>query len=486
MKSAEASAAAPAAKTATVIPLRPRARAGRHELEFLPAALEIIETPASPVGRAIAGTIILFFVGAIVWASLGEVDIIATASGRIIPAGKIKTIQPFETGVVREILVDDGQPVQAGDVLVEIDSTINAADERRLAHDLLQDRLDVARLSALLAGGPEHFAPPVGADPLLLETARRQMAEQAAEQAAKLAGLDKQIAQKQAEAQETSATIAKIEAILPPLRGQRDIRQEMLHNEFGSKLLYLQAEQQVIEQDRELVVQSHHRNGVMEALGALERQRAQTEAEYRKGLLGDLEKAQTSAAEHREEWSKAVEKRALQTLTAPVDGTVQQLAVHTVGGVVTPAQALMVIVPKDAALEIEANLANKDVGFVHRGQPVEVKIETFSFTRYGLIHGTIASISRDVVAPDQTSTDSRNARQSDTDPPKDEQDRQSRQPSYVAHVALTDTGIETEEGWRKFEPGMAVTAEIKTGQRRVISYLLSPLLRYRQESIRER
>src|SRR5271154_6884942 len=134
MKSAEA---ATAGKTATVVPLRPAARQRRHELEFLPAALEIIETPASPVGRAIAGTIILFFVGAIVWASLGQVDIIATASGRVIPNGKTKLIQPFETGVVRQVLVEDGQTVQGGDGLVELDATTKAADEARLTHDLI-------------------------------------------------------------------------------------------------------------------------------------------------------------------------------------------------------------------------------------------------------------------------------------------------------------------------------------------------------------
>jgi len=483
MKSAEA---ATAGKTATVVPLRPAARQRRHELEFLPAALEIIETPASPVGRAIAGTIILFFVGAIVWASLGQVDIIATASGRVIPNGKTKLIQPFETGVVRQVLVEDGQTVQAGDVLVELDATTNAADEARLTHDLIQDRLDLARLNALLANDQAGFVVPDGADAAQLETTRRQMQEQAAEQAAKLAGLDKQIAQKQAEGRESSATIAKIDAMLPMLRGQRDIREQLLDNEFGSKYLYLQSQQSVVEQEHQLVVETHHRAGVEGALGALERQRAQTEAEYRKGLFGDLSKAETSANEHRQELAKAAEKRALQMMTAPVDGTVQQLMVHTVGGVVTPAQQLMVIVPKSTQLEVEATMLNKDVGFVRAGQEVEVKVETFTFTRYGLLHGTVESVSRDVVAPDQNSADARNGKTTDAEIPKDEQERQSRQPAYIALISVAETGIETEDGWRALEPGMAVTAEIKTGQRRVIEYLMSPLLRYKQDAMKER
>ncbi len=458
----------------------------RDEREFLPAALEIIETPASPVGRAIAGTIIGFFVIALAWACLGKVDIIATASGRIIPSGRTKMIQPFETGVVRTIPVTDGQSVAAGDLLVELDPTANQADETRLARDLLQDRLDVARLRAQLANDSESFAPPEGAEPQLVETARRQMQAQTAEQAAKLATLDRQIAQKRAEGDGVTATIAKIQAMLPLLRGQRDIREELLKNEFGSKLLYLQVEQQVVEQERDLVVAAHRLDETREALGALERQRAGTEAEYGKGLLADLAKAENAASEHGQEAVKAAQKRGLQTLRAPVAGTVQQLAVHTVGGVVTPAQQLMVIVPREAHLEIEATLANKDIGFVHIGQAVAVKVETFTFTRYGLLHGTVTSLSRDVVAQDSNGADPRSTRSLDAEPPKDEQDRQARQPAYVARIALAETGLETEEGWRPLEPGMAVTAEIKTGRRRVIGYLLSPLMRYRQEGLRER
>ena len=146
----------------------------------------------------------------------------------------------------------------------------------------------------------------------------------------------------------------------------------------------------------------------------------------------------------------------------------------------------MVIVPKNVRLEIEATLANKDVGFVHPAQPVEVKVETFNFTRYGLVHGTVTSVSRDVVAPDLNAGDSRTGRGPEAEIPKDEQERQSKQPAYVAHVALAETSIETEDGTTAIEPGMAVTAEIKTGRRRVIEYLLSPLLRYRHDAIRER
>jgi hemolysin D len=454
------------------------------EREFLPAALEIVETPASPAGRAVAGTIILFFAVAILWACLGSVDIIATASGRIIPTGKTKLIQPFETGVVRAIHVHDGQAVQAGDVLIELDPTANAADEHRLEHDLLQDKLDIARLSALLSGKLENFAAPEGADPALVATARRQMEAQAAEQAAKVQALDRQIAQKRAEAAQAAETIAKIEAALPLLSQQRDIRKKLLENEFGSKLLYLQAEQQVVEQQHERLVQKQQREQAIEAMAALQQQRQEADADYRKGLFADLAKAQVEANEHGEEALKAADRRKLQTLTAPVDGTVQQLAVHTVGGVVTPAQQLMVIVPRESRLEIEAMVANRDIGFVREGQQAAIKIDTFTFTRYGLLHGKVLSVSQDSIAHDKPQDKSGDSPQpgaeSETSEPK------GQELVYAARVSLDRTQMDIDGKLVNLTPGMAVTVEIKTGSRRVIGYLLSPVLRYKQESLRER
>jgi hemolysin D len=437
------------------------------------------------MGRAIAATIILFFVVALAWATFGWVDIIATAPGKIVPTGRSKVVQPFETGVVRAIHVQDGQAVKAGDVLIELDPTSNAADEKRLAHDLLQDRLDVARLQALLVGDPARFAPPEAASADIIATARHQMEAQAAEQEAKLAALDRQSAQKAAEQREAEASIAKIQATLPLLRSQRDIREHLLQNEYGSRLLYLQAEQQVVEQEHELVVQRHKRDEIGEARAALGRQRAQAEAEYRKGLLADLAKAESQASEHREEVVKATQRRQLQTLTAPVDGTVQQLAVHTLGGVVTPAQALLVMVPADSHPEIEAMVPNRDIGFVREGESAEVKVDTFNFTRYGLLHGEVLSVSQDAITRDRPQDKSGAAAQATGDSDTSSEPK-GQELVYAARVSLDRTQMQIEDRMVDLAPGMAVTVEIKTGSRRVIDYLLSPLLRYKQASLRER
>ena len=191
-----------------------------HELAFLPAALEIVETPPSPVGRAIGATIIAVFVLALAWACLGTVDIVATAPGKIIPSGRTKTIQPFEIGVVRAIHVHDGDTVKAGQVLIELDPTINAAERGHLQSDFVAAQLDVARLRAALADGPDplaDFHPPTEASPALIATQRQHLTSQTAENRAKVGALDRQMAQKEAERATSAATIAKIEAVIPLL-----------------------------------------------------------------------------------------------------------------------------------------------------------------------------------------------------------------------------------------------------------------------------
>jgi hemolysin D len=171
-------------------------------------------------------------------------------------------------------------------------------------------------------------------------------------------------------------------------------------------------------------------------------------------------------------------------LTAPISGTVQQLAVHTVGGVVTPAQALLTVVPDDALVLVEASVENGDIGFVRAGQNVEVKVETFTFTRYGLLHGHVVDVSRDRVE-DSSASGSRQASSAKATE-RTAEEGQAKGPGYVAHVALDSTRLLVDGREETLAPGMAVTAEIKTGRRRVISYLLSPLQRYAHEGGRER
>jgi hemolysin D len=474
--------------TAT-LPAAPAARRLRPAdgTAFLPATLEIVETPPSPIGRAIALTLIAAFCAALAWASLGRVDMIASAQGKIIPSGRSKIVQPFDTGVVRAIHVSDGQVVKAGDVLIELDPTISDAELGHLQSDLAAAQLDVARLQAALADGDPlaAFQPPEVAPAGLLATERQLLLDQTGEQRAKLATLDRQRAQREAERATYAATIAKIGAMIPILQERVDIRKYLMERETGSKVVYLENLTQLVEQQKELGVQQSHLHEADAALAAVIETRQQAVEEYRRTRLGELATAEAKAAGLAQDVVKASEKSRLQMLRAPVDGTVQQLAVHTVGGVVTPAQALLQVVPLDSHLEIEAMVQNRDVGFVRAGQSAEIKVDTFSFTKYGLLHGTVLNVSADAIdrskpaSPDAgTKPNSANS-DSDSEP-------QGRELVYAAHISLDRTAMAVDGREVPISPGMAVTVEIKTGAQRVITYLLSPLLRFAHDSLHER
>ena len=459
-----------------------KARRTEYELAFLPAALEITETPPSPAGRAIAFTIIAVFCVALGWACIGTVDIVATAPGKIIPSGRTKIVQPFETGVVRAIHVRNGETVKAGEVLIELDPTMTRAEEDHLKGDLLATELDVARLRAASAGR-EDFDPPGGASPAQIETHRQLLISQASEQRAKLAEIDGQLSQKEAERATIAASINKLEAIIPVAQQRVDVRKYLVDKALDSKITYLTDYQDLIGEQQDLNIERSKLHEADAALNGLKESRAKAFAEFQHSLFDDLAKAEQKMAALTQDVIKAERHTKLQLIAAPVDGVVQQLAVHTIGGVVTPAQALAVVVPADSQLEIEAMVSNSDIGFVHAGQKAEIKVDTFSFTRYGLLHGEVLDISQDAISLDPSPV----GRTNDDDVTSAASVEPKRHElSYAARVSLDSTQMQTETGLVNLGPGMAVTVEIRTGSRPIISYLLSPLLRYKQEALRER
>ena len=469
-----------------VVPFRQAQLRRRDELAFLPAALELVETPPSPVGRGIAATIILLFCAALVWAWWGTIDIVASATGKVVPSVRTKVVQPFETGVVRSIRVQDGQAVKAGDVLIELDPTVNAAERDHMRIDLIAERLNIARLRAALAGGDDpvsDLVPPADAEPELVNAQRQLLLNQVTEHRARIAALFRQQAQKEAEHATTAATIHKLETIIPVIQSRVDIRKTLVEKELGSKLSYFEVKQLLVEQQEEFSVQRSHLKETEAAVAAIRETRGQAAAEYRRALSDELAKAEQKASGLAQDLIKAEQKTRLQQLTAPVDGVVQQLAIHTVGGVVTPAQSLLAVVPSDSRLEIEAMVSNRDIGFVHAGQEAEIKVDTFNFTRYGLLHGQVNTVSQDAVIRDRQqdrSNDRALGTQNETSEPK------GQELNYSARISLDRTQMQIDDRVVKLSPGMAVTVEIKSGSRTILSYLLSPLLRYRQETLRER
>lgn len=436
----------------------------RYELEFLPAAVEILETPASPAGRITTMLLCLFLLIAGVWSYFGQIDIVAVAQGKIVPSGRTKIIQPFETGIVLAIRVEDGQTVKAGDVLVELDPTSTAADRDRLIAEVMTARLDIARLrGAIAAKSPtEKFLPPMGADPAAALVQQSLLSSQLLEQQARLRSLDREKDRQEANAAAISSEIKKHETTLPLIRERVAARESLTEQGMFPRIEFLKLKEELIRAEQDLINALARLTESRAAIASIEQQRAQVAAQFTRDRLTELATAEQKAGSLEQELIKAQQRQGQQQLIAPVDGIVQQLAIHTIGGVVTPAQPLMVIVPESQKLEIEALLLNKDIGFVSAGQEAEIKLEAFPFTKYGFIDGTVSHVSSDAIQDEKQGL------------------------VYAARIAMTQSAIKVDGKLVNLSPGMAVTTEIKTGKRRIIEYLLGPVLQYRQESLRER
>lgn len=438
----------------------------RHEAQFLPAALALRDTPVHPAPRTALWLIMAFALIALLWAVFGRVDVVATAVGKIIPNDRTKVIQPVETAVVKTIHVRDGQQVQPGQVLIELDATTAAADSERLRSESLTARLEARRAQALLIalanGAAPQLKPLAGADAARMLTEQSQAAGEYQEYQARRLQLEAEISRRRAELQATLDQVAKLEQTAPIARQRAQDYQRLVKENFISRHGYLEREQTRIEQEQDLAASRSKVTEIRAALMEAQRQQNTLAAEIRSQLLDQLNLATQKAASLEQELVKAEQRNRLMTLTAPVAGTVQQLAVTTVGGVVTPAQPLMVIVPRENVLEVEAMLPNKDIGFVNAGQDAEIKIETFPYTKYGTLHGTITQVSSDAIQDEK------------------------RGLIYSTRVKLARDTLRVENKTVRLTPGMAVTVEIKTGTRRVIEYFLSPLMQATSESIRER
>jgi hemolysin D len=405
-----------------------------------------------------------------------------------VPTGRTKVIQPFETGVVRAIHAQDGKTVKAGDVLIEIDSTINEAARARLQKECVEAELTAARLRAAVSLAPDpvkEFAPPQEATEQQVQTQKNLLVNQAQEIRAKLGGFDQQIAQQQGNLASVQATIAKLKDGMPFLEQRAEARDYLAQKGYGSRLDSLEVQQDLAEHRQELRVQQGKLAEATAAVASLRQQRRQAEAEWKRANLDLLTQSEQKASSLRQQLVQAAQKFRLQTLTAPVDGTVQQLSIHTEGGVVTPAQALMEIVPADSKLEIEAMVSNRDIGFVRAGQEAAIKVDTFDYTKYGLLRGKVMTVSQDAILRDNPA-DSRDGAGRANGDRRDSSEPKGQELVYSARVQLDQTTMDIDGRLVSLSPGMAVTVEIKTGNRRIISYLLSPIRKHMHQALRER
>lgn len=436
-----------------------------YELAFQPAHLELTETPVHPAPRRAMQVIVALTIMALVVMVAGRLDIVVTAKGKLVPDARVKIVQPAVTGVVREIAVQDGDRVSAGQLLMKLDTTQAAADEEKARSSRFDAALAAARAQALLTAQQENRPPQVaaveGVPGVRQQEAQRQAEGAYYEFEDKLGSARAELARREAELESTRHEIEKLAATAPLARKQANDYRALAADRDVAQTDYLDKEQGALNQEHELAAQRSHAHEL--AAGIVE-QRSQIEgaiSQFRREQLDEFEKDTEQLTQSRNDETKAHTRSALLSLTAPVAGTIQQLATHTLGGVVTTAQALMEIVPNDN-LEVEATIENRDIGFVNVGQRAAVKLEAFPYTRYGMLEGEVISVSNDAV-----------------------QDRKLGL-TFTARVRLKTNRMRIENKWIALTPGMAVTAEIKTGTQSVAQYLLGPVVQGVQESMRER
>lgn len=450
------------------------------EAAFLPAALSLQETPSHPAPRRAAVAICVLFVIALVWSIFGQIDIVAVAQGRIVVSDSSKTLQPLEAGVVKRVLVKDGETVKAGQVLVELDATNASADKASVQEQLAAAISEESRTTALiqaLRDSRSPVLPPLSEPAALLPLRPGEVRGEGAGNAsntlaqlhseyqditAKLAKLSAEQARRRAEITTVRETIAKLEATLPIAQQREADFKKLSEQGFMSSHAGQDRTRERIEQERDLATQKAR---LLEAQATL-KESVNAKASYLAETQRLLSERQAQATLKRQqltqERSKTEQRSRLTQLAAPVTGTVQQMAIHTEGGVVTPAQVLMVIVPKHAQVTAEVVVDNKDIGFVNAGQAVQIKLETFPYTRYGTIEAKVDSVAADAVSDEK------------------------RGAIFPATLTLAKSDIDVDGKRIHISPGMNVTAEIKTGKRRVIDYLLSPIERATSESLKER
>lgn len=432
------------------------------EADFLPAALEVAETPPNPLGRIILWSVMIFVGLALLWSIWAKLDVVAVAPGKVITSGRNKLVQAADAGTVRAIHVRDGQRVKKGEALVTLDPTNAGAERAQAVASLQAAEIDMARSRALLAalrGERWSFAAPAGTPPELIRTQDLLIRTRLAELDAKVATLREQAAEARAMEGGARAEVARLSDTLPYLTERVEKRRQLAEKGYSSRLGQLELEQQKIDHERQIAVQRQNMARAHANVAGVNQQVAMARAEAVREVLADLAKAESDARLAQEELTKTTQRQSQQVLRSPVDGVVQQLAVYSEGAVLKAADPILVVVPDSGELVVEAQVLNRDAGFVQAGQPVTVKLDAFPFTRYGTLEGKLAWISRDAIQDEKLG------------------------PVYAARVTVTPPprGSEIE-----VTPGLAASAEIRTDERRVIDYLLSPLERRVTEAGRER
>lgn len=442
-------------------------------LDFSPPLLRLQDSPPNPLGRKVLWLLLTLLAALLLWAILGRLDIVAVAEGKLIPESYVKIVQPAESGIVKDILVSEGQSVKAGQILMRMDTLISEADTRSIAADYQRKRLALRRIQAELSGIPfktEADDPPGLAQEINAQYRANRTAFEAA-----LAEERSRLIKARQELAAAEQIKQKLEAALPHYREQDKAYEKLVKDGYAGSLMGSDKKRERVEKEQELQTQTFVIESARAGILQSEKKLAQIDSDYRRQLHAERNEIQGLFDKLAQEVTKQAHKQELLELKAPQNGVVKDLATHTTGTVVQPGTVLLTLVPRDEILRAEVWISNEDIGFVRQGQPVKLKFAAFPFQKYGMVEGTVEHVSADA---SDNNTGNGN---SQTDPA-----RKSQPLVYKALVALQRMNLEMDEQRFVLSAGMQTNAEIRLGDRTVMEYLLSPVRKAWHEAGRER
>jgi HlyD family secretion protein len=443
--------------------------------------LQLIQNEApSHTGRIVLWAVCVLIMILIAWAAFGQLDIIASAEGKLVPQTLVKIVQPAEAGVVKQLLVDEGDSVKAGQILARLDPTLATADKNTIAGDLAIQQMQVRRIEAELADRP--MPSKAKDDPTLYGEIQSQYA---AHRKAYLDALDQEKALlDKAEHERMSAVeiLAKLEQTLPSYQRSAQAYAKLEKDGFVGGIAAAEKQREATEKAKDLDAQRSTVAALDATIAAQQKKISQLHSTYRSDLQKELSDIKTRIAQLQPNLDKSVYKEGLMELRAPQDGIIKDLATTTVGAVVQPGSVLMTLVPKDEQLYADVNIKNEDVGFVEVGQTAQIKLVTYPFQKYGMLTGKVIHVSADAnetTKPNATANSAANNERSDS--------TNAGTLTYKARIRLNQQLLRDPQGTRlALTPGMQLVAEVNQGKRSVLEYLLSPVQKIAQEAARER
>jgi membrane fusion protein, hemolysin D len=443
--------------------------------DFSPPLLRIQQKPPAPLAGWMLRLLIALLAALLLWATFGRLDIVAVADGKLVPSSYLKIVQPAEQGIVKEILVREGEKVEAGQVLIRMDAVLTQADVKAIRADHDNKRLALRRIDAQLAG--KTFARERG-DPAELYT------QVAAQYAANVRAYENALAQERAQLDKArhdlaaaEATKAKLEQVLPHYIEQEKAFEKLTNDGFAGRIMLGEKKRERVEKEQDLRTQEFTIRSNRALIEQSEQKIAQITADYRRQLQTEHVDVAVQLQKADQELAKLSHRQGLLELRAPQPGIVKDLATHTVGTVAAPGTILMTLVPERDKLVAEVWLSNQDVGFVRAGQAAKLKLAAFQFQKYGLLDGKVLHINADATeAPSpNTRSDALTGR-----------DRPMGSLAFRTLVELAGQELLADGRRYPLQPGMQVTGEIHLGTRSIVEYLLSPVQKAFHEAGRER